>query len=214
MLKLRYYLRLLTVLNRGGPTLTLILTLTRTTLTRSVCLETDRCRGLRFPIMEGNLQVGGCAKRNAVTFAWAWADVIGSEKVHLRISAALDALQTAVTPEVRCWAADGRRARAAQNQSYALSKTPADFIAAYLRVPLKHAYEVIDDVRGCHPFLDLPIHSSAEYEAACRVLCTAASNVLNSVAGRNGVATNEQLVVDILLLDVRRPFGSAGTGKF
>ena len=52
-------------------------------------------------------------------------------------------------------------------QSYALSKTPADFIAAYLRVPLKHAYEVIDDVRGCHPFLDLPIHSSAEYEAAC-----------------------------------------------
>ena len=30
-------------------------------------------------------------------------------------------------------------------------KTPADFIAAYLRVPLKHAYEVIDDVRGCHP---------------------------------------------------------------
>ena len=46
-------------------------------------------------------------------------------------------------------------------------KTPADFVAAYLRVPLKHAYEVIDDVRGCHPFLDLPIHSSAEYEAAC-----------------------------------------------
>ena len=93
-------------------------------------------------------------------------------------------------------------------------KSPADFIAAYLRVPLKHAYEVIDDVRGCHPFLDLPIHSSAEYEAACRVLCTAASNMLNSVAGRNGVATNEQLVVDILLFDVRRPFGSAGTGKF
>ena len=59
-------------------------------------------------------------------------------------------------------------------------KTPADFIAAYLRVPLKHAYEVIDDVRGCHPFLDLPIYSSAEYEAACRVLCTAASNVLRS----------------------------------
>jgi len=74
--------------------------------------------------------------------------------------------------------------------------TPADFIAAYLRVPFKHAYEVIDDVRGCHPFLDLPIYSSAEYEAACRVLCTAASDVLRSVAGRNGVATNEPLVVD------------------
>jgi hypothetical protein len=56
-------------------------------------------------------------------------------------------------------------------------------IAAYLRVPFKHAYEVIDDVRGCHPFLDLPIYSSAEYEAACRVLCTAASDELRSVAG-------------------------------
>ena len=44
MLKLRYYLRLLTVLNRGGPTLTLILTLTRT-LTRSVCLETGTVVG-------------------------------------------------------------------------------------------------------------------------------------------------------------------------
>ena len=51
-----------------------------------------------------------CAKRNAVTFALA----IGMgrrdrfrEKVLLRISAALDAFQTAVTPEVRCsWAAD------------------------------------------------------------------------------------------------------------
>jgi hypothetical protein len=92
--------------------------------------------------------------------------------------------------------------------------TPADFIAAYLRVPFKHEYEVIDDVRGCHLYLDLPIYSLAEYEAACRVLCTAASDVLPSVAGRNGVATNEQLVVDILLLDARRPFGSAGTGKF
>ena len=63
--------------------------------------------------------------------------------------------------------------------------------------------------------LDLPIYSSAEYEAACRVLCTAASDELRSVAGRNGVATNEPLVVvDILLLDVKRPFGSAGTGNF
>ena len=61
--------------------------------------------------------------------------------------------------------------------------------------------------------LDLPIYSSAEYEAACRVLCTAASDELRSVAGRNGVATNEPLVVDILLLDVNRPFGCAGTGK-
>jgi len=157
--------------------------------------------------------VGGCAKRNAVTFAWAWADVIGSVKVHLCISAALDALQTAVTPEVRCWAADLSKGKGGSEPKLCVVTTPADFIAAYLRVPFKHAYEVIDDVRGCHPFLDLPIYSSAEYEAACRVLCTAASDVLRSVAGRNGVATNEPLVVDILLLDVKRPFGCAGTGK-
>ena len=155
----------------------------------------------------------GCAKRNAVTFSWAWADVIGSVKVHLRISAALDALQTAVTPEVRCWAADLSKGKGGSEPKLCVVTTPADFIAAYLRVPFKHAYEVIDDVRGCHPFLDLPIYSSAEYEAACRVLCTAASDVLRSVAGRNGVATNEPLVVDILLLDVKRPFGCAGTGK-
>jgi hypothetical protein len=159
------------------------------------------------------LQVGGSAKRNAVTFSWAWADVIGSVKVHLRISAALDALQTAVTPEVRCWAADLSKGKGGSEPKLCVVTTPADFIAAYLRVPFKHAYEVIDDVRGCHPFLDLPIYSSAEYEAACRVLCTAASDELRSVAGRNGVATNEPLVVDILLLDVKRPFGCAGTGK-
>ena len=81
--------------------------------------------------------------------------MIGSVKVHLCISAALDALQTAVTPKVRCLAADLSKGKGGSEPK--LCVVPADFIAAYLRVPFKHAYEVIDDVRGCHPFLDLLI---------------------------------------------------------
>ena len=53
----------------------------------------------------------------------------------------MNALQTAVTPEVRCWAADLSKGKGGSEPKLCVVTTPADFIAAYLRVPFKHAYE-------------------------------------------------------------------------
>ena len=145
-----------------------------------------------------------------------WVALLGKEHVHFRMSDA--AAMIAGLPAARLWAADLSKGRGGSQPKLYLVATPSDFAAAYLRVVHKHAYEVIDDDRGCFLFFDLDRKiAPGEYEladAACHQLCTAAAAVLSEVAGQHHLPNTSLLEIDTLVLDGTRPCNLLGCGKF
>lgn len=145
-----------------------------------------------------------------------WVALLGKEHVHLRMADA--AAMVAGLPAARLWAADLSKGRGGSQPKLYLVATPSDFAAAYLRVVQKHAYEVIDDNRGCFLFFDLDRKiAPGEYEladAACHQLCTAAAGVLSEVAALHHLPNTSLLELDTLVLDGTRPCNLLGCGKF